>query len=595
MSASAPTSERPAALRSFGRFRLLKLLGRSMRTMAWRVADPRHGQELMLVLPRAKPADAAAADRWAAAVRAAARLSHPQLAPVLEVGSEESWPYVLHDPHDFTPLAERFGDGSLGNAELVRLLVGAVAGLAFAHDAGVAHHDLQPYLILAGHQGAARVAGLEVAIEEAPPARGGAGGESMVLRAQRSAAERDVLAIGLIAHHALAGTPALDERDTGLVIDRMPPKGTDIVRLPWATPRPVPEVLRAIVNRATDRQERQRYRNARTLGRALEGWLASDENSDAGALALLLERIATVGLLPAAPGGADRAARLALMDRQHTNELAAAAIDDLALAFELLRVVNGAQVRAGQLGGGATVLTVRRAIAMVGLDAVRRAALALRPWPGALAGAAAGELERLVSRTKRAARLAVVLRPAGYDAEVIYLVALLQNLSRLVVQYHFADEAVQIHRLMQSAEPAKPGEPAQPGMSEEAAAFTVLGVDIESIGKAIVERWGFDEATVQMLRRLPAGAPVRAAEGDAEAIRIVASCANEVIDAQQLPPAQQIGALQRVVQRYARVLHLTLRDLQAALQEAATLNTHDALLEPPPSPPREPQGARAVS
>jgi hypothetical protein len=49
--------------------------------------------------------------------------------------------------------------------------------------------------------------------------------------------------------------------------------GREIVRLPFLTPRPVPEPLRVIVNRTTDRQERQRYRSARTLSRALEGWL----------------------------------------------------------------------------------------------------------------------------------------------------------------------------------------------------------------------------------------------------------------------------------------------------------------------------------
>ena len=96
------------------------------------------------------------------------------------------------------------------------------------------------------------------------------------------------------------------------------------------------------------------------------------------------------------------------------------------------------------------VLTVRRAIAMLGLDGVRRAALGLRPWPGPLGEGAAQTLRALFDAGKRAGRVAQALRPAGYDAEVVHLVTLLQNLGRLIVGYHFPDELQQIRRLMQA-------------------------------------------------------------------------------------------------------------------------------------------------
>ena len=89
-------------------------------------------------------------------------------------------------------------------------------------------------------------------------------------------------------------------------------------------------------------------------------------------------------------------------------------------------------MRGAQVAGSGPVLTVRRAIAMLGLDGVRRGALALRPWPGPLgAEDAARSWPRLVERCKRAGRVALALRPAGYDAEVVYLITLLQNLGRL--------------------------------------------------------------------------------------------------------------------------------------------------------------------
>jgi hypothetical protein len=77
------------------------------------------------------------------------------------------------------------------------------------------------------------------------------------------------------------------------------------------------------------------------------------------------------------------------------------------------------------------------------------------------------------------------LRPAGYDGEAVYLVAALQSLGRLLVRYHFADEAEQIHQLTQPMPATRiDGEVVvaeQAGLSEQAAAYAVLGVDIETL------------------------------------------------------------------------------------------------------------------
>ena len=572
---------------------LIRLLGKSDRTMAWQVADPRSGQELLLVLPRVQPADAAALEHWQQAVRQASRLNHPQLAAVVEHGVQDGWPFVAYDPRDCATLAERNSTKGLPGAEAAGMAAQALQGLAFAHEAGVAHHDLQPYLLLLSDSGQVRVAGLAVAAEIAlrMGSTGNAGNsgntgttgttgnaghataapafDSMTLSSHRQAAERDVLALGLLLHGVLAGSGALGDADLGRVIQRLPPcsgtSGRDIVRLPWSTAHPIAEPLRAIVNRATDRQQRMRYLNARTLLRELEGWLQTDAASDGGPLALLADKLRAAGVLPSSPGAAARAARLAMMERARTNDLADVVLEDFALSFELLRLVNTAQVRGALVAGSGPVLTVRRAIAMLGLNGVRRAALALREWPGPLHEAGAQQLQSMVDRSKRAGRVAMALRPPGYDGEVVYLVTLLQNLGRLVVHYHFADEAQQIRRLMQAAPPAREGEPDEPGMNEEAAAYAVLGTDIEAIGAAVARHWGLDDSVLAMVRRLPLATPVRSAETDDDLLRSVASCANEAIDALAEPAHRVAAALQRVVQRYGRVLHITQRDVQAAL------------------------------
>jgi non-specific serine/threonine protein kinase len=183
-------------------------------------------------------------------------------------------------------------------------------------------------------------------------------------------------------------------------------------------------------------------------------------------------------------------------------------------------------------------------------------------------------MQRTLGRTRLAAYTAQVLCPTGYDPEVVFLVTLLQNLGRLLVQYHFFDEAEQIWQLMRPLPPpadAERGTPDLPGMSEAAASYAVLGVDIESLGAAVARHWGLGEEVQHMMRRLPLDRAVRTSDGDADVLRTAASAANEAVDAVTLqPPARIAHALSQVSQRYARVLNIGVRELQEALQAART-------------------------
>jgi eukaryotic-like serine/threonine-protein kinase len=603
LDAAAPATAPAAASRAvrwFGRMQLLRLLGRSERTMAWRVADSATGQEQLLVLPRQAPADAAGLDLWHTELRRAARVNHPQLAQPLATGTHEGWPWATYDLQDCDPLSDTLVGKALPGLDAAALTLQLLPALAFAHEAGVAHHDLQSYLVLVPDKGPVRLVGAAVACELAarlaPGSHTLATPESSLLHWQRACAERDVIAAGLLLHQMLAGSPALDEPDTGRAIARLtggvlggalgraPTSGRsgggEIVRLPWSGTQPISEALRAICNRATDRQERQRYRSARTLARALQGWVDIESSAGGGPLALLGDRLRSNGVLPAAPGATARAARLDTMLAERTNELADVVLEDVALSFEMLRLVNSAQVRGTQLGGSGAgpVLTVRRAIAMLGIDGVRRAANSLREWPGPLGDEHASALQRYMAQCQRAAHAARVLRPADYDAEVVSLLTLLQNLGRLVAYYHFPDEAQQIDGLMQPQAAQEPGQPDEPGMSEEAAAYAVLGADLQAVGAAVARQWGMDDKVLSIMRRVSTSIKVRGPDDDDEMLRIVASCANEAVEAQleqntrstvsSRAAAQGVAPLQRVTSRYAKTLNLRLRDLQLAVGEA---------------------------
>ena len=574
----------------FGRFALRQLLGKSAGTTAWLAFDPRLGHDVMITVPRVQPLDAVALDLWGREARKAARLVHPNLAPVIEMGLQDKWPFLVVERQAGVTLSEWLQSHPPPTPlETVGWICQVLEGLAFAHESGCSHNDLQLHNLIVNDQGKLCLMGLAAAgdmsgIEESrlagllaePPEQ--ALSDHHGVMALRKAAERDVLACGLMLHRLLTGLAPLEQADTARVIARMAPLGREIVHLPWTTPHPVPPALRAIANRSTASHERQRYLNARTLLRALAGWLQTQSEDNGGPMALMLDRLRTVGHLPAQPGLGAKVERLIRMEGQHTDAMVVELLQDMALSLELLRQVNSALVRSTQTAGSGAVLTLRRSVALLGINGVRQAANGLRKWPGPMSEPAAAGLKQLMERVRLAGYVAQALRPAGYDAEVVYLITMLQNLGRLMVQYHFPDEAEQILQLTARPEAAAgPGAPGAPGadpaevrgMSEAAASFAVLGVDLDDVGAAVARHWGLGPELQQMIHRIPRDQRVHAVQGDTDALCKTASAANEVVDAiSLLPGPRAIRALDDIAQRYARALKISPRDLKDALKTA---------------------------
>lgn len=563
LSATARVAPAAAQNRRLGGFELLRLLGKSSRSMSW-LARRDGGPELMLTLPRQQPPDTAALSGWLREARHAAKLDHPELAASAEVGVEERWPYIATPRSAGLTLDEQLAAGEPPSpAQAAQWLCDLLQGLAFAHEAGLAHGDIGGGSVLIDAQGRALLGAL------------GACGNSLratgtgELRDQRFAGEQDLLACGLLLHRLLAGSPALDEADAPTAVQRLE---REIVRLGWSTPQPVPEALRAIVNRATEREPQRRYLSARSLQRALQGWLDAQAAGGDGALALLLDRLHSVGHLPALPGLLSRVSAVVAMEQQRLDELAELIIQDPALAFELLRQVNGAQFAAHSDGG---VATVRRAVQLIGVQGLKRTATGLRPWPGPLSPGAAKALAACLREACIAAHVARSLCPADMDGEAAFLIALLQQLGPMLLRYHFAEEAEQIARLVQ------PDDPTVRGMPEAAAASAVIGVEPETLAVAVARHWGLDEQLLTAMRRVSTEAPVRMPDDRRDVMRLLGSAAAEVaaaVTAREARPGDAVTRVAKVTQRYVRALVLAPGELANAV--AAAQRAVDAALRP---------------
>lgn len=560
--ASQPGFPAQTTQRRFGPFGLKRLLGRSSLTMAWLAEDSRSMQDVLLMLPRrASSAGAEGLKRALDAARRAARIDHPRLQAPSEIGQYAGWLYVACQPRQG---AQTLGEWLNGRAEVSTALDVAswcsdvLDGLAAAHDAGLAHGDVGLHSLLIDRAG--RVIPWGLAVVAPPPlAEGGA------------ASDRDVLGVGLLMHQLLSGAPPLGEADLPSVLGRL---AREPVRLPTTLPQPVPEVLAAIVDRATATQASRRYLSARSLFRAVDEWRQNAAEGRANVLAILLARSRAAGHLPALPGLAARVSKVVGMDSEPLQSVVELILEDPALALELLRQLNTAAQRAPDAD---PVTSVGRAVQLIGLRGVRRAAGALRPWPGLLPAAQAAPLRLALLRARQVSLLARLLAPVGLPLDMVSLAAQLQQFGRLLALYHFPDEAAQIAALMRPAPRVEEGdEQPEPEPDEALAARLVIGVELPALGRAVLRQWGADQGLELLATPLGRDQAVRVPQQAPDWVRLVASCAGETLDAWQRAGPAVERELEHVAARYARTLDVKAVDLRSAA-ERSQLQTQNAL------------------
>lgn len=88
---------------------------------------------------------------------AIARLNHPGIVQVYDVGESGGHPYIVMEYLAGPSLSDVFRDGPITNAEVARLIGDIARALSFAHDHGIIHRDIKPSNILLNENGVPKI------------------------------------------------------------------------------------------------------------------------------------------------------------------------------------------------------------------------------------------------------------------------------------------------------------------------------------------------------------------------------------------------------------------------------------------------------
>jgi len=273
-----------------GPYEITAALGAGSMGEVYRARDDRLGRDVAVkVLPATLAGDADRLRRFENEARAAARLNHPNILQIYDVGQHDGQPYLVTELLEGETLRERLARGPLNARRAIEFSIGVAQGLAAAHDEGIVHRDLKPENLFLTKDGRVKILDFGLAklarpertdgatIASAPTVGGGTEAGIVMgtvgymspeqVRGSKVDARSDTFALGALIYEMVSGLRAFrgeSPADTMTAILREDPM--DLTQLA----PDVPPAIDRIVRRCLEKNPADRFRSVADLAYALE-------------------------------------------------------------------------------------------------------------------------------------------------------------------------------------------------------------------------------------------------------------------------------------------------------------------------------------
>jgi serine/threonine protein kinase len=252
---------------SLGPYRITRVIGRGRMGIVFEgTADGGEPVALKVVTTELSQDDVFLR-RFRREVKAAQKIEHPNVVPVLADGEEGGLPYLVQRLIPGGSLADRLQEsGPLPLEDAVKMLAGAAAGIDALHSAGLVHRDIKPAnILLDGERPYVSDFGLAKDSQASNLTRPGQALGSLdymspeQIRGEDVSPATDIYALGCVMIECLTGTPPFGGRPSMRVLFahlQEPPPDVTAVRQDVT-----PATTRAI-NRALEKEPEERPQTA---------------------------------------------------------------------------------------------------------------------------------------------------------------------------------------------------------------------------------------------------------------------------------------------------------------------------------------------
>ncbi len=296
----------PPSPERIGRYTVLGELGRGAMGVVYRGRDESLDRDVALKVMTKGTADQAARARFQREARAAARLQHPNIVVIYELGEHAGSPFMALEMLEGTDLQRAIEEGIRPDPRRVLpLVLQILAGLGHAHEQGIVHRDVKPSNVFLPIGRPAKIMDFGVArLAGAGVTTGGmlSGTPSYMSPEQVTSEEvdgrSDLFSVGLMLYELVTGEKAIRAESVAATFYKILHETPDLTLIPpgagWRR-------LRSVLERALARRRDDRYPDARSMSADLALALAelggTVEGTDVAAEPLLLKRRPS----PAAP------------------------------------------------------------------------------------------------------------------------------------------------------------------------------------------------------------------------------------------------------------------------------------------------------